>query len=89
MDNYDFIESGLVFALTDREEFRKFRYTTKDFSTHADAFKFLVSYFDEYGHSPSTETLIANYPTLNDAAVNLDINYALKVFKTKYCLEIL
>ncbi len=81
MDNYDFIESGIIFALTDREAFRKFRYTSKDFSIHADAFKFLTTYFDEYGHSPSTETLVANYPTLNDSAASLDLNYALKVFQ--------
>ena len=81
MDNYDFIESGILFGLTDREAFRKFRYTSKDFSTHGDAFKFLTTYFDEYGHSPSTETLIVNYPTLNDSAVSLDLGYALKVFQ--------
>ena len=81
MDNYDFIESGLIFALTDREAFRKFRYTSKDFSTHGDAFKFLTTYFDEYGHSPSTETLLANYPTLNDSASSLDLQYAVNVFQ--------
>ena len=81
MDNYDFIESGLIFALTDREAFRKFRYTPKDFSTHGDAFKFLTTYFDEYGHSPSTETLLANYPTLNDSASSLDLQYAVNVFQ--------
>ena len=81
MDNYDFIESGIIFALTDREAFRKFRYTTKDFSTHGDAIKFLTTYFDDYGHSPSMETLLANYPTLNDSAASLDLNYALKVFQ--------
>jgi len=81
MDNYDFIESGIIFGLTDREAFRKFRYTSKDFSTHGDAFKFITTYFDEYGHSPSTEILIVNYPTLNDSAVSLDLGYALKVFQ--------
>jgi len=81
MDNYDFIESGIIFALTDREAFRKFRYTSKDFSTHGDAFKFLTTYFDEYGHSPSTEILVVNYPTLNDSAISLDMGYALKTFQ--------
>ena len=81
MDNYDFIESGIIFGLTDREAFRKFRYTSKDFSTHGDAFKFLTTYFDEYGHSPSTEILVVNYPTLNDSAISLDLGYALKVFQ--------
>ena len=81
MDNYDFIESGIIFGLADREAFRKFRYTSKDFSTHGDAFKFLTTYFDEYGHSPSTETLVVNYPTLNDSAASLDLGYALKVFQ--------
>ena len=74
MDNYDFIESGIIFGLTDREAFRKFRYTSKDFSTHGDAFKFLTTYFDEYGHSPSTEILVVNYPTLNDSAISLDMS---------------
>ena len=74
MENYDFIESGIIFGLTDRSAFRKFRYTAKDVATHVDAFRFLRQYFDDYGHSPSSETLLANYPTLNDSAANLDLN---------------
>ena len=83
MENYDFIESGIIFGLTDRSAFRKFRYTAKDFATHGDAFRFLTQYFDDYGHSPSNETLMANYPTLNDAAANLDLQYAVNTFQNQ------
>ena len=83
MENYDFIESGIIFGLTDRSAFRKFRYSAKDFATHGDAFRFLTQYFDDYGDSPSSETLIANYPTLNDSASNLDLKYAVDTFQNQ------
>ena len=37
MENFDFVESGIVFGLTDRLAFRKFKYSSKDFAKHGDA----------------------------------------------------
>ena len=48
MENFDFIESGIIFGLTDRVTFRKFKYGSKDFAKHGDAFNFVNQHIDEY-----------------------------------------
>lgn len=81
MDNFDFVESGIVFGLKDRLAFRKFKYSSKDFAKHGDAFKFVSDYFDTYGETPSVETLCENFPTLNNGASKLNFDYALDSFQ--------
>ena len=81
MENYDYIESGLILGLTEKKNFNKFKYTSQDFAQHGDAFKFVNKYLDSYGELPSTNTICENYPTLDDAAQNLTFEYALDTFK--------
>jgi len=83
MENFDYIESGVIFGLTDRIAFRKFKYTSKDFAQHGDAFKFLTSYYDTYGEVPSEETLCENYPTLDTSASTLNLDYAIDTFQNQ------
>lgn len=83
MENFDFIESGIIFGLTDRIAFRKFKYGGKDFAKHGDAFRFLNEHFDDYGEVPSAETLCENFPTLNPAAQSLNFEYALTTFQNQ------
>tara|TARA_R110002020_G_scaffold447942_2_gene660537 strand:- start:1101 stop:2339 length:1239 start_codon:yes stop_codon:yes gene_type:complete len=83
MENFDFIESGIIFGLTDRPTFRKFKYSSKDFAKHGDAFKFVNEHFDDYGETPSPETLCENFPTLNSAAMKLNFDYALTTFQNQ------
>ena len=83
MENFDFIESGIIFGLTDRLAFRKFKYTSKDFAQHGDAFKFLTSYYDTYAEVPTPETLCENFPTLNPAAETLNLDYAIDTFQSQ------
>ena len=81
MENFEFIESGIIFGIKDRLAFRKFRYSSKDFAKHGDAFKFVTTYFDKYGEFPSAEILCENYPTLDPSAQSLNLDYALDVFQ--------
>ena len=81
MENFDFIESGVVFGLTDRLAFRKFKYSSKDFAKHGDAYKFVTSHYDTYGEVPTPETLCENFPTLNPSAQSLNLDYALDTFQ--------
>ena len=50
MENYDYIESGLILGLAEKKNFNKFKYTAQDFAQHGDAFKFVNKYLD--GLSP-------------------------------------
>ena len=83
MENFDFIESGIIFGLTDRVAFRKFSYSAKDFAKHGDAFRFLNQHFDDYGEVPSPATLCENFPTLNSSAETLNFDYALTTFQNQ------
>ena len=57
MENYDYIESGLILGLTEKKNFGKFKYTSQDFAQHGDAFKFVNKYLDSYGELPRPSTL--------------------------------
>ena len=81
MENYDYIESGLILGLTDKKNFGKFKYTSQDFAQHGDAYKFVTKYLDSYGELPNCSTICENYPTLDDSAKNLTFDYALDTFK--------
>jgi len=83
MENFEFIESGIIFGLQDRVAFRKFRYSSKDFAKHGDAFKFVADHFDNYGETPSPESLCENFPTLNSAAQTLNFDYVLTTFQNQ------
>ena len=83
MENFDFVESGIVFGLTDRLAFRKFKYSSKDFAKHGDAYKFVTTHYDTYGEVPTSDTLCENFPTLNPSAQNLNFDYALDTFQNQ------
>ena len=83
MENFDFVESGIIFGLTDKPAFRKFKYGSKDFAKHGDAFRFVTEYFDNYGETPSSEILCENFPTLNSSAETLNFDYALTTFQNQ------
>ena len=48
MENYDYIESGLILGLTEKKNFNRFKYTSQDFAQHGDAYKFVTKYLDSY-----------------------------------------
>ena len=83
MENFDFVESGIIFGLTDRLAFRKFKYSGKDFAKHGDAFKFVTTHYDTYGEVPTPDTLCENFPTLNPSAQNLNFDYAIDTFQNQ------
>ena len=81
MESFEFIESGIVFGLESPKAILQFRYTTKDFAIHGDAYEFLLRHFDNYGEFPSPEILQENFPTLDPAAQTLQLEYTLDSFK--------
>ena len=81
MQSFEYIESGVLFNLTDPVNFKNFRYTAKDFAKHGDIHTFIVNYVDQYKEPPSAATLMENYPTLDPSAQTLNYDYAVDEFK--------
>ena len=81
MQSFEYIESGVLFNLTDPINFKNFRYTGKDFAKHGDVLTFIIDYVDQYKETPSAATLSENYPTLDDSAQMLNFDYAVDQFK--------
>ena len=81
MQSFEYIESGVLFNLTDSTNFKNFRYTGKDFAKHGEVLSFIIDYVDQYKETPSTATLSENYPTLDDSAQMLNFDYAVDQFK--------
>jgi len=81
MASYEYVESAIIFNLDTKTNLRSFKHTAKDFGKHADAYKFVVSFFDDYGEFPSPELLCENFPTLDQTAQSLNFDYALETFK--------
>ncbi len=83
MESFDFIESGIVFGLQNAKTLKQFRYSSNDFATHGDAYKFVIEYFDNYGDVPTPGILTENFPTLDTSAQTLDLEYAADIFKNQ------
>ena len=81
MASYEYVESAIIFNLDNKTNLRSFKHTAKDFGKHADTYKFVVSFFDDYGEFPSPELLCENFPTLDQTAQSLNFDYALETFK--------
>jgi replicative DNA helicase len=83
MQSFEYIESGVLFSLTDPVNFKNFRYTGKDFAKHGEVLSFIVDYVDQYRETPSAATLVENYPTLDPSAQTLNYDYAVDEFKNQ------
>jgi len=83
MQSFEYIESGVLFNLTDPANFKNFRYTSKDFAKHGEVLSFIVGYVDQFKETPSPATLAENYPTLDISAQTLNYDYAVTQFKNQ------
>ena len=81
MESFDFIESGIIFGLTDKKRIREFKHTARQFATHGDALSFVHQYFDDYAEPPTSAVLQENFPTLDTSAKTLTFDYVTDVFQ--------
>ena len=81
MSSFEYIESAVIFNLTNKENLRSFPYATQDFSIHGEVYKFLIDFFDKHGEFPDVATLCHNYPYLDKTANSVNYEYALDIFK--------
>ena len=83
MENFNFIESGIIFGLCDSGNYKQFTYSPKDFAEHGETYKFIQEYLDEYSESPTPQVLIDKFNTLKPDAQSINFNYALTQFQNQ------
>ena len=81
--SYEFIESAIIFGLTDYEKLKNFAYHSNDFAKHGDAIKFIGEYLDKYEGFPTEQVLIETFPTLNPSAKTQSLEYSVDIFKNQ------
>ena len=80
MENFNFIESAVIFSLCDSGNFKSFTHSPKDFAEHGETYKFIQEYIDEYTEFPTAEILLEKFDTLKPDAQSINFNYALDEF---------
>ena len=80
MENFNFIESGIIFGLCDSGNYKQFTYSPKDFAEHGAAYEFIQNYIDDYKDFPTFEILIEKFEALKPEAQSINFNYALSEF---------
>ena len=80
MESFEYIESGIIFGLKTRDDFKRISFPLSAWAKHGSAYKFLLEHFDEYGDVPSEDVLLENFPTLDIAARSINLDYAADAF---------
>ena len=80
MENFNFIESAVIFSLCDSGNFKNFTHSPKDFAEHGETYKFIQEYIDEYTEFPTPEILLEKFDTLKPDSQSVNFNYALNEF---------
>ena len=80
MENFNFIESAIIFGLCDAGNYKQFTYNPKDFAEHGKAYEFIQSYIDDYKEFPTSEVLVEKFDSLKTDAQSVNFNYALNEF---------
>ena len=71
IQNFGFIESGIIFGLDSFEKLKKFKYNSQHFYQHADAYKFVLNFVDKYSSFPTLDQLLVSFPGLDPSARDL------------------
>jgi len=80
-DTYNFIESGIIFGTRTIEDLEKHDFSPDDLTLHRDAYDFLINYYDSYTKFPNEHVLKEKFPDLEPNAKELELDYALGVFR--------
>ena len=76
MENFNFIESAVIFSLCESSNYKHFAHSPKDFAEHGETFKFIQDHIDAYKDFPKPELLIEKFDTLKPDAQSVNFNYA-------------
>ena len=81
MDNNNvFIESAILLNINNLEDYKKIRFSKKDFNIFGEVFDFLSDYFQENQSFPPRALLYKKFPTLDPNAVGVSLDYAIEQF---------
>jgi len=83
LENFNFIESGVIFGLCESGNFKQFTYAPKDFAEHGETYTFIQEYLDEYSEFPTPQVLLDKFSTLNPDAQSINFNYSLTQFQNQ------
>jgi replicative DNA helicase len=81
MASPEFIESAVLFKLTKKENFNKFKFSVQDFHLYAKQYKFIAQYVDRCGSPPSVEVLHNEFPELDESSKTQKFEFALEQFE--------
>ena len=81
MASPEFVESAVLFKLTKKENFDKFKFSVQDFHLYAKQYKFITQYVDRYGSPPSVEVLHNEFPELDENSKTQKFEFALEQFE--------
>jgi|TARA_R110000744_G_scaffold84862_2_gene166030 KaiC/GvpD/RAD55 family RecA-like ATPase len=83
LDNFRFIESGLIFGIRTIEDLRKVTFTSDDFANFGSTFQFVTDHVDNYRQFPTVDLLMEKFPELVAEAKGVELQYALDEFRNQ------
>ena len=83
MDSFNFIESAVILNLNS-ESVYQVEAPLRYFSIHQDALRFFTDYVDTTNETPTTALLTSKYPTLDENAVGISLDYSLPILKKQF-----
>ena len=81
MENFEYVESGIILNIKDKSNLDGFPFKAKDFAVHGKAFTFLSNFYDDFKDFPSKKVLAENFPELDINVPKTDFEYLTQEFR--------
>jgi len=81
MENYEYVESGIILNIKEKSTLDSFPFKAKDFAVHGKAFSFLTNFYDDFKDFPSKKVLEENFPDLDLQVPSTDFGYLTQEFR--------
>jgi len=81
MENYEYVESGIILNIKEKSTLDSFPFKAKDFAVHGKAFTFLTNFYDDFQDFPSKKVLGENFPDLDINVPSTDFAYLTQEFR--------
>ncbi len=81
MENYEYVESGIILNIKEKSTLDSFPFKAKDFAVHGKAFSFITNFYDDFQDFPSKKVLSENFPDLDINVPSTDFGYLTQEFR--------
>ena len=81
MENYEYVESGIILNIKEKATLDNFPFKAKDFAVHGKAFTFVTNFYDDFQDFPSKKVLAENFPDLDINVPSTDFEYLTQEFR--------